>query len=153
MDRYDIDSLYSKSGSIGNFFARKVSNRHDREDLVQEVLFLAVKKIGSLKKHNAVDSWIYGICKNVLKQYYSRKSRDISGEIFDITYKDRFDEKIAINLLVNGLPERLKTVYELYFVKRLKINEIGRMLKLKEGTIKYQLYDLRQKIKEMIQEN
>ena len=147
MAGFDPKNLYSRHREIEAFFNRHVSNREDREDLVQEVLYLSVKNIASLRNPESVGSWIYGICRNILKRYYSQRFRNRRYVVDEIATQDRSEDKVAINLLLSELPDQLRVLYELFFVDRYKISDISRILSRPEGTVKYQLFDLRAKMR------
>ena len=147
MIRYSPEDLYLKQNRVERFFFRHVSNREDREDLAQEALYISVKNIDTLLNPDSIDSWLYGICRNVLKRYYSEKSRQKRLVLEEIAVQDRSEDSIAVDLVLTELPEQLRLLYKLYYEERYKIAEISRILDRPDGTVKYQLHDLREKVR------
>ena len=103
-----------------------------------------------LKDRNKIDSWLFGICRNILKRYYSEKKRKATSELSEIPVNDRVNENIEVSLLLGELPDRLRVVYELHYVQRQKISDISKFLNMSEGTVKYHLFELRKRIKKGI---
>ena len=149
-DCFPIKIIQSRSTRLKAYLSGKVSNPHDVEDLCQEVFFVAIKNINRLKDRNKIDPWLFGICRNILKRYYSDKKRKVSSELPEIPVDDRANEKMEIALLVNELPDRLRVVFELHYVQCQKILDISRILEMSEGTVKYHLFELRRRVKNEI---
>ena len=150
MPDFSIGNIYSQHILIKRFFTGKVGSTEDIEELVQDVLYTAVKNISSLRNMEAFPGWIYGICRNRLKQYYEKKSRTSGSPAPEQPFRDRSYEKIELKLIIEKLPEQLRLLYSLYYEKNFKIREISTVLKMPEGTVKYLLYDLRQKVKDRL---
>ncbi len=146
---YYRDRICSKSDSIRKYYSTRVSSADDIDDLVQEVICIVIEKMHALKSPESFDSWVYGIMKNVLKRYYAQKRKFQTEELHDSPVEDTYTDQICRDLLVADLPERLRLVHELFYVKRYKSREISRILKLSEGTIKFQLHDLRKRLKKI----
>ncbi|MBN1646942.1 MAG: RNA polymerase sigma factor [Spirochaetales bacterium] len=132
--------------------ATRVQNRHDIEDLCQEIFYIATRNIGSLRNREKIVSWLYGIAANVVKRYYHRKYHRKSAEFKESTVIDRNEDITDIRLILGKIPDRLRVIYELHYVKNRKIREIARLQNLPEGTVKYYLFDLRKRMKKELDE-
>ncbi|MBN2354312.1 MAG: hypothetical protein JXD23_17210 [Spirochaetales bacterium] len=50
-------------------------------------------------------------------------------------------------MIIENLPVRLYSIYELFYAQRCSIEEIARLLDLPAGTVKYRLFELRNKVR------
>lgn len=55
---------------LEKFIARRVSNPHDAEDLLQEVFVKISQSLDTLKDQEKIHAWIYQIARNVIVDYY-----------------------------------------------------------------------------------
>lgn len=152
-DRQLIRKIFiSGQDRITRYVATRVQNRHDIEDLCQEIFYIATRNIGSLRNREKIVSWLYGIAANVVKRYYHRKYHRKSAEFKESTVIDRNEDITDIRLILGKIPDRLRVIYELHYVKNRKIREIARLQNLPEGTVKYYLFDLRKRMKKELDE-
>jgi RNA polymerase sigma-70 factor (ECF subfamily) len=57
-------------GNLRAFIARRVRNQADVDDLVQRVLLLIVKGLGSLRDAERLHAWVYRTARNAIVDYY-----------------------------------------------------------------------------------
>jgi RNA polymerase sigma-70 factor, ECF subfamily len=143
----DIVESYAK---VLGYFRKRITRPDDVDDLTQEVIYRAVKNYDSLRRQESYQSWIFGICRNVLYQHNREKKRRFLG--LEIPFDDRSFDRIDIRLILAKLPERYQTIYRQFYVQRRKIAEIARTTGIPEGTVKFMLYDLRKRVKGQIEE-
>ncbi|SCZ80074.1 RNA polymerase sigma factor SigZ [Acidaminobacter hydrogenoformans] len=67
---------------LEKFIARRVSNPHDAEDLLQEVFVKISLRLDTLQDQDKLHSWIYQIARNVIIDYYR------SGKTFEALPED-----------------------------------------------------------------
>lgn len=96
-DSKSFDILHTKyMDEIYNFFYKKIDdhNETDVQDLTQNVFFRCLENLKNFKENATFRTWLFGIAKNVLKEYYREKYPKIklkgTGESLKI-------EKISID--------------------------------------------------------
>ena len=135
----------------------KTKNREDAEDLTNNI-FLAVfeylnKNIPIEKLENLIWKIAYNLWCTKAKNYDKEKRNIMLDEDFQyISNEEPLDKIIYKDIITNldnlGLTSNEKNSFQLYYLKDLSIKEISNILNTKETTIKYYLYNARNKIKE-----
>lgn len=141
---------------IFNIAFRIVGNYDDANDLAQEVLIRIYKSIGSFKEQSSFSTWIYRITTNVcLDDIRKRKNRKVvsldeeihvdDGEvkrqiISDDPLPEETVERAELRELVAKAIQSLSEEHRLVIVMRdlqgFSYEEIARILKCPEGTVK-----------------
>jgi len=65
-------------GSLYGLFYRSVGNRHDAEDLLQELFLRLVRNIGRYDHRDRFDAWLYRVATNLIRDRV-RKSVRLKG--------------------------------------------------------------------------
>ena len=99
----------------------------------------------------------YNLWCTKAKNYDKEKRNTMLDEDFQyISNEDPLEKIIYKDIITNldnlGLTINEKTSFQLYYLKDLSIKEISNALNTKESTIKYYLYNARNKIKERYHE-
>lgn len=156
---------------IFNIALRIVGNYDDANDLSQEVLIRIFKSIGSFKEQSSFSTWIYRITTNVcLDDIRKRKNRRVVSLDEEIKVEDgemqrqivsndplpeETAEKEELRELVNGAISSLSEEHRLVIVMRdlqgFSYEEIARILKCPEGTIKSRINRARLALKNVLQ--
>ena len=152
------DEYYYK---IYKWSISKTKNKEDAEDLTNNI-FLAVfeylnKNIPIEKLENLIWKIAYNLWCTKAKNYDKEKRNMMLDEDFQyISNEDPLEKIIYKDIITNldnlGLTINEKTSFQLYYLKDLSIKEISNALNTKESTIKYYLYNARNKIKERYHE-
>lgn len=135
-----------------------VGNKEDAEDLCQEAFIKLFKYIKSfLPKKGSLKGYLYktisNLCFNHLKKkklnqkdFYDEEksittnSKEMEGEVYNI-----------VNNLLKFLKPKERIVFSLREIDDMEYNEIAKMLKLNEITIRRYYSMARQKLKELIE--
>jgi RNA polymerase sigma-70 factor (ECF subfamily) len=64
--------------ALRSYVGRRVANREDRDDLVQDVLLRVHRGLDGLKGREAPGPWIYRIAQNAVVDHWRRKGRPAS---------------------------------------------------------------------------
>lgn len=152
------DEYYYK---IYKWSISKTKNKEDAEDLTNNI-FLAIfeylnKNIPIEKLENLIWKIAYNLWCTKAKNYDKEKRNAMLDEDFQyISNEDPLEKIIYKDIITNldnlGLTINEKTSFQLYYLKDLSIKEISNALNTKESTIKYYLYNARNKIKERYHE-
>ena len=128
-----------------------VGNDADAQDAVGDTVVKAYEKIQTLRKKDSVQSWLMQILvnnsRNIVKK---RKWKLLENEMEDLEDSGAFksDEMWP---LVMELPEEFRIVVALYYYQNFSVKEIGKMLKISEGTVKSRLSRGREKLSKLLE--
>lgn len=160
-----FDQVYSQyHRGVFAFLLAHISHRETAKDLLQEVFLRIWNQIqtGSELGLNEYRYWIYRSAKNLVIDYYRRRSTlnrtqekikastalnapasRSAEEIFET--KDRI---LEIEQAIQRLPEELYRVLILQLVGRMNSTEIGELLDIPAGTVRYRLSKARQQLRQ-----
>ena len=147
-----------------------LANEQDAQDVHQEAFIKAYRHLGNFRFECSFYTWLYRIVTNLcLDQLRRRKSRredpatvlDASGDEMDLLSNVSDDRAMAnparelerkvmgenINLALDKLTPRERTVFELKHYQGLKLRTIGEMLNTTEETAKNTLFRATRKLR------
>lgn len=139
---------------LQRFVKFKISNKHDAEDVIQEVCLTATEKFESLREPAAFKAWLIGIANYKCNDYYRKKSKEmhISLEILSESALtvSRFGvtEQSIVHDTLDVLGDKEKQILYLYFFKNLSQEDIAKRLSVPVGTVKSRLHYAKKKFKE-----
>ena len=157
---------------VFNLVYRMLGNRHEAEDITQEVFITVFKTVETFRGEAKFSTWLLRIAANQSKnriKYLSRRPTD-GGEVDDaapaaagtpgpvahaqIEGPDKLLEAAELESLMQGaiasLDEEHRLLVILRDVEELSYQEIGEITGLPEGTIKSRLHRARMEIKEVL---
>ena len=106
---------------------KKVKDKALSEDIVQEVFIKVQTKLGQLKDHSKVTSWIYQITGNTIIDHFRSKSKTLKPADLDWeNERHEFNECVAscLSKLLNTLPEKYRVPLELAEIQNLSQTEM-----------------------------
>lgn len=133
----------------------KMKNIEDAEDVLQNTIFIAFKKINTLKNVDYFKTWIIKILINESNRVIKSniKMREISKKIqVDETPSSSDLEKIEIKSIINKLNDEDKLILELYYRDRFTSKEISKLLNISINTVKSKILRARHRIKKEMEE-
>jgi RNA polymerase sigma-70 factor (ECF subfamily) len=116
------------------------------EDIYQEVFIKFSEKMPNLKSEEHEKAWFIRVTinmsKNLKKSAWSKKIVNLDENIM-------FETKEEENVFsaVCSLPQNYKTVIYLMYYEGYKVNEIAKLMKKREGTIKTWLFRAREMLR------
>ena len=132
----------------------KISNKHDAEDIIQEVCLTATVKFESIKNVSAFKAWLIGIAHNKCNDYYRQKAKnmDISLESLSesalSTGRFGITEQSIVRDTLDVIGDKEKQILYLYFFKNHSQEDIAKQLKIPIGTVKSRLHYAKEKFKQ-----
>lgn len=132
----------------------KINNKHDAEDVIQDVCLTATLKFDSLKEPSAFKAWLIGIASHKCNDYYRRKARDTSISLESLPESalrmGRYGVTghSVVRDTLDALGEKEKQILYLYFFKDLSQEEIAKQLAIPVGTVKSRLHYAKEKFKQ-----
>ncbi len=157
---------------VFNLVYRMLGNRHEAEDITQEVFITVFKTVETFRGEAKFSTWLLRIAANQSKnriKYLSRRPTD-GGEVDEaappaagtpgpvahaqIEGPDKLLEAAELESLMQkaiaSLDEEHRLLVILRDVEELSYQEIGEITTLPEGTIKSRLHRARMEIKEVL---
>jgi RNA polymerase sigma-70 factor (ECF subfamily) len=160
---------------VYNICYRMMGNRHEAEDVAQEVFIAVFKTIDSFREESKFSTWLYRVavnhCKNRIKYLARRHDRDRDeldensagangaslGTPVRAAQPDRALEGIqmeeVLKAAINTLDEEHRIVVILRDVEDLSIEEICAITELPDGTVKSRLHRARLALRKKLQKH
>ena len=117
MNAISVSQIWKEHNQImENFIRKRVRNRQDAEDILQEAFLRIHISIKNLKDTTRIKAWVYRIVRNTISDYYRRKiNRDETqslNEDLAVSSSEEyfFNTEIysCLNKIIPGLPRKYK---------------------------------------------
>ncbi len=130
-----------------NFLLRLTGNRHQSEDLVQEVFVRLLKYRHTYRGESQFTTWLFQIARNARVDYFRRSPREEVGVEEELrervsllpSPRDRAEQNEEMRIVLDALaklPEERREVLLLRGFVGMKFEEIAEQLKCSVNTIK-----------------
>lgn len=157
MDKKQAEQIVSEYlKEIYGFMLKKTGNLQDAEDLAQETV---LKLYGRLvvDEIDNVRGYIWRIAHNILANYYRGKSRSSVGidlNELELWENEDMGEQLIKEETMKHLQDQIaylskiqRQIIVLYYFEGKRQEEIGRMLDLPLGTVKWHLFEAKSELK------
>lgn len=137
------DGMYRLAFSI-------LRNDADAQDAVSDAIVLAFEKCHQLRKRSSAKSWLMQILVNSSKKIALQSNKYVLLEN-EIQYEqaEEFKDDDMWETVME-LDEEFREVVVLYYYEQFSVREIGKMLRVPEGTVKSRLARAREKLLRII---
>jgi RNA polymerase sigma-70 factor (ECF subfamily) len=145
---------------IFNLAYRHTLNPAAAEDLLQDIFLKVFTHLRDVRDLETFPGWVYRIALNTCYSHLRQKRildekvvplGDVEGWTADPGSDPvERDLKAPLDKAIQGLPNRLKSVFILHDVQGFKHREISKILKCSIGTSKSQLFKARMKLREVL---
>jgi RNA polymerase sigma-70 factor (ECF subfamily) len=141
-------------------FCRKLcADRDDGDDLYQESLLAAIRKVGTLKDRSAFRPWLFRIIvngyRNQLRKRWWRRPAGSEKELRENKSNDdpskKYDAARWLERAMAGLSAEDRAMTVLYEINGWRIAELAVMFEKPEGTVKARLSRARRKMRETLE--
>ena len=132
----------------------RLKNDDDVFDAIQETMLLAYKSLKKLKYNQYLKTWIIKILINECNKIYKNNKKEYLYEILDneIISQDNTEEKINFNFICNKLNKEEGTIILLYYMEKYTDKEIGKIMNIKESTIRTKRTRAKEKLRKIYKE-
>ena len=141
-----FEELYNRYNKLVYGIAFSLlKNRQDAEDIVQ-IVFTKIYSIDKNKLPRSNEaSWLYSVTKNEVINYLKSKKDNIELDCIyeledDNNEIDKIIDKDKYNRLINKLNKEEREIVSLKTLSNLSFEEIGKILNVPTGTIKWRYY-------------
>lgn len=131
----------------------QLAQSHDREDAVQECLRKAWEKRRMLKDDRYFQTWIIRILINECHNIQRKKQRFVlmeempRGEAQDLATEDGM-----LRAALFRLEEKLRLPILLHYIEGYQLNEISKILRIPQGTVKSRMARGRKQLRSFLSE-
>ena len=124
------------------------------EDMVQETFLAALKGGSSFAGKSKEKSWLVGILKNKICDYYRKASRETSFTDMEFYSDEESDRFIPDGIFQGGkLPKNVATVFTLREVDGVESKEICALLNISENNLWVMLHRARMALRRCLEAN
>lgn len=149
-----IEELYQKyHQELMGWCQSMTGNLHTAEELVQEAFLRAMlhEDILTALQEQQRRSWLYRTIKNL----YVDRIRYASKEtiVDEFTQQQQYSEEIVLlewDQLLETLPDSEGVIFSLRYLQGYNSNQIGEILSIPPGTVRFKLSSARQHLKEFL---
>ena len=124
----------------------------DREDAVQEAIFRAWEKRGTLRKEEFFKSWLIRILLNVCHDMQKRQKRVVPVEEIPERAAETDDRSAELRSALFELDEKLRVPVILHYIDGYSVRDISRILDISENAVKLRMLRGRKKLREILME-
>jgi RNA polymerase sigma factor (sigma-70 family) len=181
-NQHDTEKLIAKyQPQLKSFIRKRVTNREDAEDILQDVFYQLVKTVNSaMNPIEQVSAWLYRVARNTIINHASKKReeeipayRNDSGEtemledFSDALFNDETSPSpeteymrslvwTELERALAELPPEQREIYELTEMDGIPVKEIAQTTNIPVNTLlsrkHYAMLHLRKRIKELYYE-
>lgn len=168
--KIDTERLWARfSDHVRNFVRQRISDEKDAEDVLQDIFMRIHRGLPDLENRDRVQSWVFGIARRALADYYRQKDRE-KEEPAGAQVNKEAGEDPAISLadfegdhdvheevlswlipMIDELPEKYRVPLRMADVEGMKQQEIADRLGLSLSGAKSRVQRGREKLGEVLQ--
>lgn len=155
-DKKSFEKIYDiYAVKILKFVSYKVQSRTEAEDISSEIWLQVIKSLKSYNFKSTFNTWLYGLAKNIIYQYYREKysnkelvtfdeyfeQHNVKDEDFDNFEKDRLavesnEAETYLSKIFGSLNILQRKVLDLRYLKGYKISEVAKEMQISESNVK-----------------
>lgn len=154
--RLSVDEVFRKYGD--GIFSAAFSvcrNRADADDVTQDTLIRYYSLSKDFDSETHLKAWLLRVAinraKDVAHSFWRRNQLQWEDYMDELTFEEPEDSRLFEAVM--ALPEKYRTVIHLFYYEEYTVEEIGRILRRPEGTVKSQLNRGRALLKNTLQED
>lgn len=126
-------------------------NDSDCEDAVQDAVLKAYSKLRTLRDERYFKTWLIRILMN--ECYRKKREQSRLAPLDDSMEISSADEDYSeLYSVIMRLKPKIRLIIVLYYIEGYSVCEIGKILKIPEGTVKSRLYSGRRILKEELKD-
>lgn len=129
-------------------------NPHDAEDIVQETFLRLYRQEQSFESPEHLRRWLMrvtvNLCKDTLKSPWRKRSVALD-QVPEQLFFDRLEQR-ELYQEVMSLPEKYRTILNLYYYEELSTKEIAELLRMRQTTVTTRLSRARSLLKDRLGE-
>ena len=139
--------------SLCRFMRHLTRQIEDAEDLTQQAFIKAKQQIASYHGRASLRTWLYRVALHEYTHWKRKQRRTHSLDLAPAHHEAGYEACLEAEALLNALaqlPETHRTVFLLFEVQDLSVEEVASVLGLPQGTVKSRLFNARQKLSQIL---
>lgn len=130
----------------------KLKDEEDIADAIQETILSCYKNLKKLRDNKLFKTWLIRILINECNDIHrTRKKNPISYDENEcenyIKSEEETFENMGFDVLIRDLKEDEKMILTLYYCSGYSTKDIGKILKMKESTVRSKMFRAKEKLK------
>ncbi len=148
------DELFSLLQTKVKAFVLKIlGGRSGADDCIQATLLQVFNKLGQLKNPKAFHTWLYRVAYSSCMDHCRQNNSRLDTEVELVAATSNVDQQLDVKTAIAQLAEPLQVIVFLFYYEGFTVAQMADILKQPPGTIKYQLFEARQALKEKLAVN
>ena len=123
------------------------------DDVVQDVFIRVWRSIDRFRNQSSLRTWMYRISVNAAHEHFRRAPRAAPEPEFPMHGEDALSMNELIRKGILRLPEKLRSVFVLFYKQELSLEEVAESLQIPLGTVKSRLFNARNSFIEHLKRN
>lgn len=145
----DLKTIRRNSDMVYRLAFSQMKNKHDADDVYQEVFLRYLKRKPEFKNPEHEKAWFIRVTINCsktnLKSFWNTKVHEL-----DDSFEDEVVDKEDLSFALKKLPKKYNAVLHLFYYEDMSTKEIADTLNLSESNVRIQLTRARRKLKEIL---
>lgn len=137
------DSIEQIMKTYGNMLYRiclaTTGNESDAEDAVQETMLKYIRKTPQFEDSEHEKAWLIRVAVNKCRDIIRYRKRHPTADMEEAKNLTDFKEESGILDILRALPEKYRTVLELYYVEEYNTSEIAEIIGKTTSAVKMRL--------------
>ena len=150
-----VRELYKRNAlKMYKIALRRLGNKEEAENIVQEVFLLLIVKLDFVKNHPNPSGWLMTVTQNLIHRSADRKQKELSHEVpledGGIQIGGSPDRIISLrDMMPPGLTQREENLLVWFYEDELSYEEIAARLKIPIMTCRTQMFRAKQHYKKL----
>lgn len=161
LEKEFIERIEKHKGIIFKISKMYMDNKHDQDDLFQEITFQVWKAYNSFKGQSEFSTWLYRVALNTAIVFLkSEKKRSfisnddltgysISQEDYDLEKEEKLNKMYAVIQLLNPIDK----AFIFYYLENFSGKEIADQMGISEGNVRVKMNRAKTKLKDILAQN
>ncbi|MGV4413761.1 RNA polymerase sigma factor [Chryseobacterium sp. T1] len=161
LEKEFIERIEKHKGIIFKISKMYMDNKHDQDDLFQEITFQVWKAYNSFKGQSEFSTWLYRVALNTAIVFLkSEKKRSfisnddltgysISQEDYDLEKEEKLNKMYAAIQLLNPIDK----AFIFYYLENFSGKEIADQMGISEGNVRVKMNRAKTKLKDILAQN
>lgn len=154
--RHALEAAYREFGpKVLSYLRSRIRDRHDCEELLQEVFVICARDWDSLNRAESKEAWLIGIARNLIREHHRQRKHPSAEALLELiestdTHKELDGDLARMRSAIAGLPSTFREVIEMRLADELSYVEIAEALGVPVGTVRSRLHNGIKLLKETI---
>lgn len=145
--------------SVLNIAYSLIGNKHQAEDIAQEVFIKVYKSIETFRGLSKISTWLYRITLNSSYDFLRRRKKFVPLDEYgpiqaphtsSTDFLERKEKKELVQKAIDGLPFKYRKVVVLKDIENLSYKDIANVLQCRIGTVESRLFRARKMLKNIL---